>query len=31
MWFYAADYEEAVKYNLQLSQPSKKEKIGQFF
>ena len=26
MWFYAADYEEAVKYNPQLSQPSKKGK-----
>ena len=26
MWLYAADYEEAVKYNPQLSQPSKKGK-----
>ncbi len=31
MWLYAADYEEAVKYNLQLSQPSKKGKNRTIF
>ena len=31
MWLYAADYEEAVKYNPQLSQPSKKGKNRAFF
>lgn len=31
MWLYAADYEEAVKYNPQLSQPSKKGKNRVFF
>lgn len=31
MWLYAADYEEAVKYNPQLSQPSKKGKNRALF
>lgn len=31
MWLYAADYEEAVKYNAQLSQPSKKGKNRALF
>lgn len=31
MWLYAVDYEEAVKYNPQLSQPSKKGKNRALF
>lgn len=31
MWLYEADYRSAIKYNPQLSYPSKKEKSEAFF